>query len=244
MGAAIASLFAMGYDIEDMIRINKKVWIEMKPLKDFTLPIMSFVRGKKFDKMGEMVYGDLQIEDLWLNYFCISSNLTTSEMMIHRSGLLKKAAQASVTIPGIAVPVIDNGNLLVDGGVINNLPGDVMRNIYGGTVIVSNVSSATDLRFTSQEIPSPWKIFWSKVLPFKKPIQCFNILDVMTRSTMISSMQRAKEVKQNANLFLEPPISEYNLMQFDAIDEIVNVGYQYASKKIEEWLHNKENIKW
>ena len=73
MGAAIASLFAMVQYIEDMIQINKKVWIEMKPLKDFTLPIMSFIRGKKFDKMGEIVYGDLQIEDLWLNYFCISS---------------------------------------------------------------------------------------------------------------------------------------------------------------------------
>lgn len=54
-----------------------------------------------------------------------------AETVIHRSGLLWKAVRTSFSLPGVLPPVAENGNLLVDGCVLNNLPGDIMKNLYG-----------------------------------------------------------------------------------------------------------------
>jgi len=239
IGAVISSLYAMGKSIEEMTALNKKIWIEMKPLKDYTIPLISFMKDRRFKEMNRLLYGDIQIEDLWLNYFCNSSNLTTSEMMVHRSGPLGNAVRASTAIPGIAQPVIDNGSLLADGGVLNNLPGDVLKDLYGGRVFVVNVSSEEDLSFSSKELPTPWQIIKSKLSPFRDTVKCFNILDVMTRSTLLSSVNRSKDVKSKVDLYLEPPIADYGLLQFSAIDEIVEIGYDYGMEKINGWVKNQ-----
>ncbi len=239
MGALISSLYAVGKNTRELIALNKKIWLDMKPLKDYTIPLVSFMKDRRFKTISHMLYNDMEIEDLWLNYFCISSNLTTSEMMVHRTGALGKAVRASVAIPGITLPVIDKGHLLADGGMLNNLPGDVLKDMYGGTIIAVNVSSEEDLSFSSNEIPSPWKIIWSRITPFKKSIKCFNILDVMTRATLLSSVHRSKEVRSQVDLYLEPPVSHFGLLKFSAIDDIVEIGYSDAKEKIAAWKNHQ-----
>ena len=117
--------------------------------------------------------GEVNIEDLWLPYFCVSTNHTTSEMHVHRTELFLAQAvgnfgsgwtwlgpevvaiRASVFLPGMLAPVIEEENLLVEGGLRNNLPGDVMRELFGGAVIVADMQSVSDLRVRSHRMPSP-----------------------------------------------------------------------------------------
>ena len=68
-------------------------------------------------------------------------------------------------------------------------------------------------------------------MPFIRPIDCPNILNIMMRTTVISSMYRTRMVRQTADLYLQPPVSQFKLLQFDAIDEIVEIGYSSVSVK-------------
>ncbi len=245
MGAVIAILCAMGHDYRTMARLNRKGWIESKPFSvtEYALPLIAFFRSRKFDQIAKIPSRDADIADLWLNCFCISSNLTTSKMVVHRRGPVWKALRASASLPGIAVPVLDNGSLLVDGGVTNNLPGDVVRDLGAGSVIVVNVSSEQHLSVDRDEIPSSWDILCSRILPFRDRINVPGILDVLMGSTMLSSQARTNAVARDADVYFHPPVSKYGLLEFNAIDEIVEVGYRYARRKIQQLRTTESFVK-
>ncbi len=105
------------------------------------------------DRWAKEVYGDTDIEDLWVNFFCVSCNLTTSEMAVFERGPLWKAVRASASLPGVFVPVLLDGNVFVDGAIVNNLPGDIMRKRSCGTVIVVDVGSEHGLRLQGDGVP-------------------------------------------------------------------------------------------
>ncbi len=240
MGAIVGAQCAADWDKETFIDINKK-GVAKNPFKEYTLPIISLMGSKKLDALLKMGLGDMQIEDLWTNFFCISSNITTSEMVVHRQGLLRDALKASGAIPGISEPVLMNHNLLVDGGILNNLPGDVMRQ-FCNTIIVVDVGGKTNLTMDYDKIPSPWKVLWSRISPFKQSIKTPSILNVILAATVLSSRQRANRVKADADLYLRPPVDRFGLLEISALEELVEVGYQYAKKEIEKWK-NQESRK-
>jgi len=241
MGAIIASQCAMGADHDAMIQLHKTLNEEDKPFNEYTLPLISLLGSRRLNNAMERLYEGAYIEDLWLNFFCVSTNLSQAEMVIHQKGLLWKAAKASMSLPGIQVPVVENNDLLVDGCVLNNLPGDIMKNLYGGVVIVVNVNPKEDLAFDGsfEQLPSPWEIIWSRINPYKKRIHVPTILNVMMRSSMLSSIHQTNTAATDADYYLEPPVGKYGVLELTAIDEIVEVGYQYAKEKIGEWKKQK-----
>ena len=151
MGAVISGLVAMGRDWKEMVEINRDAWLHRKPHKEYGLPIISLIRSRRLDSMAQHIWGTAEIEDLWLNYFCISCNLSTSEMLIHERGPLWRAIRASASLPGVFVPVLEEGNILVDGGIVNNLPGDIMRERACRRVLVVDVGSEHEFRFKFRE---------------------------------------------------------------------------------------------
>jgi len=237
MGAVIAAQYAMGFDFQKMVDINRRGWIGMDPLKDKTLPIVALLSGKKLDRMLTMMFGNARIEDLWIKYFCVAVNLTQAETVIHTSGSLKNAVRASAGIPGVAPALCNNGDLIVDGGVLNNLPADVMRTLSGGKVIAVDVSPQRDLAVdpTCRELPSSWKILWSRINPFADPVNVPSILDVIMRTLMLSSVHSTHLVMKHVDLYIRPPLDSFGIFDWQQIDKIVDVGYQCARKKIEEW---------
>ncbi len=96
-----------------------------------------------------------------MNYFCVSCNLSIAETVVHRQGLLRKAIHASNAAPGVLPPAIQTGDLLVDGGIVNNQPGDIMKASCGGPVIVVNVSPKKELTVDASlnEMPSPGRSY-------------------------------------------------------------------------------------
>jgi NTE family protein/lysophospholipid hydrolase len=203
-----------------------------KPHTEYGPPIISLVRSRRLDKMAQHIWGDACIEDLWLNFFCVSCNLSASEMQIHERGSLWKSIRASASLPGVFVPVLDKGSILVDGGIVNNLPGDIMRERSCRRVLVVDVGSDREFTFKLPEIPSPWKFLRSRILPFTKRIEVPNIADVLMRTTDVGSSQKTREVKKDADLCLRPPIDGYGVLEFESLDEIADVGYRYAKEKL------------
>jgi len=235
MGAVIASIFAMDLDNAALYQKALDSFVHRKPFKDYTLPFISLVRCRELDSIIHDGLGDIHIEDLWINYFCVSSNLSTAELGIHRKNLLWKAIRASVSIPGIAVPVIEEGHLLVDGGVLNNLPIDIMRGFCNGKLIAVDVTEEEDLTVTHKEIPSPWRIFMSRLLPFIPTINIPNIFDVLMRTAVLSSVHRRNQVAMDADLYLRLPVHKYKLLEFNAIDDLIEIGYRYTKEKLKDW---------
>ncbi|HUT37501.1 MAG TPA: cyclic nucleotide-binding domain-containing protein, partial [Planctomycetota bacterium] len=190
MGAIIGASTAMEMDYETELALGRRVFIEGKPHKEYTLPLFSLVRGRRLDRHLSQIYGDARIEDLWRPFLCVSCNLTTTEMVIHTRGLVWRAIRASLAIPGIFTPVVQNGELLVDGGVLNNLPGDLLRRAGCSRVVVVDVSPPLDLAIECAEFPSPWRCLWRRLWRRKHTPHVPSVVDILMRTVVISSEQK------------------------------------------------------
>src|SRR5690606_4812513 len=124
-----------------------------------------------------------------------SSNLSTAEMMVHRSGPLLRAVTASASLPGFAEPVIDGTHLLVDGALLNNLPTDVMRALGSGVVIASEVSVDEDANFLAERVPSAWEVL-------RKRARFPSLMELVMRATLLHSTSREKAALLAADLCL------------------------------------------
>lgn len=244
MGALIAGAYALGWDHETRMNVFRKSFLEVNPVGDYTFPTIAIIKSKRLDQFLRSGFGDHNIEDLWLNYFCVASNLTTAQITVHQKGKLWKAIRSSISLPGILTPVLEENCLLVDGGVINNLPADLMRERFGGFIMTVNVSPEKDLTIpeTFQKIPTAWEYLWSRINPFKAAIAFPTIMDIMMRTTLLASISQAARMREEADHYFRPPIHGFGLMDFKALEEIAELGYEYAEQEIEDWKLLTEEI--
>jgi NTE family protein/lysophospholipid hydrolase len=239
MGAMVSAQYAIGMDYKTMIDVQKET-IALKPFREFTLPFIALTKSKRLEKLINRLCGDTNIEDMWVNFFCISSNLTSADMVVHRKGSLAKSIRASGALPGILRPVLEKNCLLVDGALFNNVPADVMKELCGGLVIMVNVSPDEDLKVPDryQEIPGDMEILWSRLSPFRQKIDVPGILDIMIRTIMVGSANKENQARKAADYEFHPPVRRFGLLEFEAIDEIIDTGYRYAKEKIRELQNN------
>lgn len=235
MGALIGIQPAMGWNFEKIVEINNKFFVDSKPISDYTFPALSIVRGKKMENFLKLGYGDKQIEDSWITFFCVSSNLSTAETVVHRRGDVWKAVRTSLSIPGMLAPVLHGNDLLADGCLLNNLPGDIMAEICKGRVIAVDVSVKTDFKIQRDRIPSAWDVIRNRIFPSKQAEHLPSIMDIMTRSTLLASASKTDEVKSGVDFYLQPPVEKVGLLDFSAFHEIVDIGYHYAKQEIPKW---------
>lgn len=238
MGSILAAQYALGLSPADMLSMNQKAWITGKPLGDKTVPVVSFVKGGNLQRMLHGMFGDTLIEDLPREYFCVSSNLSRAEPMIHRSGLVRDWTYASAALPGIALPALYQGDLLVDGGVLNNVPADVVRQLGGGTVIGCDVGAAQELRLDEKfaALPSAWEILSHRFLPFKTALQVPSILDIILRTSMLSSVRGVRRTREQADLYLNPPVGAHGIFEWKSISNIAEIGYRDTMEKLQAWM--------
>ena len=234
MGAVIASQYAFKVNVQDVFRDSRALFANMNPLSDYTLPVVSLVRGRKLDSHMQSYFGDTRIEDLPLNFFCVSSNLSTACKKVHQTGLLWKAVRASVSIPGVTAPVVDGSHLLVDGAVFDNLPGKQMREMSEGRVIAIDVAATRGFSVNCDTYPSPWSILTGHLVPFMKKIPVPTIADIMMRTNFLASIRESEIVKKEVDLYLQPPVENFNVLDFKSFDRIVEAGYEYTAQHLEK----------
>jgi NTE family protein len=173
--------------------------------------------------------GDIDIEDLPLPFFCVSSNLTTGRIAVHQQGLLWRWLRASVAIPGVLPPVFQGGEVFVDGGAMNNLPVDVMRAKGRGPVI--GVDVGTDRAFTTHvdatETPSFWNLFGAR-RGRRRP----NILQILWRAGMVNSTTATQERRIQSDLLLTPALESLDLLDWKAFERAIAIGYHDTCERL------------
>jgi predicted acylesterase/phospholipase RssA len=229
MGAIIAGARALGWDHSRMVSLIKGVF-QQSLFKEFTLPLISFLKSRKIDGLFRSICSDLRIEDLWTSYFCTSSNLYTCKRKVHREGPLWRAIRTSCSLPAIMVPMPYDGEVHIDGGVLNNLPCDVMRQ-DAGFVIAVDVDTYSAMRVDFREFPSPWKILWDRIRR-KKIRKRPNIFEIILSAFRASNRIHVAEVKPKADLCIEPPVVDVGLFDFARMESILQIGCDCAIKAL------------
>lgn len=228
MGAVIAATVAYEWDTEKILATGRSAFLTDKPLNDYTLPVISLLKGHKLQKINKKYFGDTQIENLWLNFFCICGNYTTSQMVVRDSGPVWKAVTASVAIPGVLPPVVEGNHLLVDGSVFNNFPVDIMKARYGGKLIGVDLLADKEYTLNYTQLPGGWPVFLSKFLPFLKRYKAPSIAAIMIKSTILSSTVHQRSQVPDLEIFLSPPVANFGFLDLKSYDKIVAAGYKYA----------------
>lgn len=231
-GSIAAAMTAMGLGYDEMLERTARS-MSIKPFSEFTFPLFSVVKGDRVDESAKIVFGDVAIEDLWIPYFAVSSNLTTAEMMVHDSGPVWFATRASGSLPGIVLPVAHGDDLLVDGGVIDNLPSLTLRERGSGVVVAVNVSPKEDMPRPKAGFPSPWRALSAKLFGTTRGTgEVPNILSILMRTSWLASAGRLNSVRRGVELFLEPPIEKWGMLEFEAAPDIAEAGYRYGSEEL------------
>ena len=232
MGAILGAGVASRWSVQELTDRFRHCFVASRPLRDYTLPFVSLVSGHKVSRMLYEAFGDLAIEDLPLAFFCVSSNLTSGRAHVHRRDALWRALRASVSVPGVLPPVVHGGEVLVDGGAMNNLPVDVMLEMGRGPVIGSDAGA--DRAFATHgddiDVPLPWQIMrWVRArrhLP--------NIFQILWRTGMVNSNAITAGQRGRADLLLQPPLAEIDMLNWNAFDRAVQAGYEYTSRRLDE----------
>ena len=145
MGGIIAAGIAMEWDLEELTERVRNSFVTNRPLSDFATAYRTVSRCEG-DRFAAKAFRRCQDRGFAEAVFLVSSDLTTGRDYVHRSGPLWRALRASVAVPGILPPVSEGGHLLVDGGVMNNLPVDIMAADVRGPIIAVDISGEIDLR--------------------------------------------------------------------------------------------------
>ena len=230
MGAIVAASVAMDQSPEQIRGQMVETFVARNPLNDYTLPFHALTRGAKVDAGLRERFGRARIEDLWLPFFCVSSNLTTGAAMVHRSGDLADALRASIAIPGLLPPVVSSEGVLVDGGMMNNLPADVMAGLERGPVLAVDVGS--DRAFHDMPRRSWRGNLVRRMLGSSDAMP--SIAPLLLRAATVSSDAQTMMSVSRATVVLKPPLSDTDLLAWSSFEATAELGYRCARDAIAE----------
>lgn len=229
MGAVIAGCVAMGWSDEEIDTRIRKGFVETNPLGDWNIPVVGMVKGHRVDARLKEHFGEAEIGDLEMPFFAISTNLTDGAFRIHRQGLVRKALRASIALPGILPPVIDEGEVLVDGAVLNNFPTDVMRELQRGFVVGCDVARAPQGLDASEFVNPPGFFGWVAKYGFSTAPP---IAGLLMRSATVSVNPNAG--RELVDVLVLPELQDVELRDWKAYDQAVEAGYQAAMTALKQ----------
>ena len=239
-GGMMAAAHAQGLTAAGIFELLHNTLIKKNPFKSYTIPIMSLINSKVMDETYQDIWGDADISDLWIPYYSIATDISSAKMVVQRTGSVWQAARATQSLPGIVVPLIRDGKMLVDGAVMDNVPVATMSRLNRGPIIAVDVALENELRtdFAYEELPSPWSLLKSRFSPFSKTVKAFTISDIMAQSMVVNSLSRKAEAKEYCDVWLSPDVSDVGLLEITskATIKLQTAGYEEAMKHCSQLL--------
>jgi NTE family protein len=205
MGSFIAAMAASGWRASDIRDRCHEELVRRSPFNDYTLPRVALIRSRKAARMLDRLFAELTIEELAKPLFTVSADLVSSGLVVHRRGSVVEAVGASMSIPGLAPPLPRGGRLLVDGGVLNNLPVDAMADTAEGPIVAVDVVRRLEPSDAGESsLPS--------------------IMETLSRATVLGSVERAERNRELALLVVSPDMQDVPLRDFRSLDRAIETG--------------------
>lgn len=224
MGAVIGAGPALGWSDDELELHIRKAFVLSDPLADIAPPIIAMTHARKVKTLMKEAFGDVQMEDMLLPFFAVSTNLTSGKLEVHREGMLRHALRASISIPGVMPPVVMNGQVLVDGAVLRNFPSDVMRRLNSGPVVGVDVSMTRGVDpETLENPPSWWRWILSGAWKHGPPI-----VSILMRSATLSSEAERMQARAETDLLILPTPDGIDIRNWKAYEPGVAAGYEAA----------------
>ncbi len=208
MGSLIGALIANNNDMNMVeklaIQLKRKHWL------DLTVPKLGFVAGDKVKELVKILTHGKNIEDLSIPLAVVATDIEMGERVVFTQGPVADAVRASISIPGIFVPVKVNGRLLVDGGVMERVPIQAVQEIGADIVIAVDVGL------------------------YDAKLKVNSILDVMSQAIDIMEREIYHRQILSADYVIRPNVGHINSISFTNVEEIINEGYNKAQESIGE----------
>jgi predicted acylesterase/phospholipase RssA len=234
MGAVIAAQYAAGVPVAEMTALNR-AWRKFSPHRDYTVPFASIVSHRAAERMLVHMFGELDYEDCWLEAFACSASLTRSALVVHRRGRVARGCLASMAIPGIAPPIVgEDGDLLVDGGVINNLPAGLLTRGAEGAVLACDVSPMQERRPGYAATPGAWRVLRDRWTRREVPYYP-SIFETLAQVAVVASTQEIRRVRLAADCYVHPAVEGVGIFEFERLDDVVEIGYRASADRLREW---------
>lgn len=222
IGAYIGALLAAGMGPEQMSEVNQRMFVDSNPTNDYRFPRVSLMAGRKVDNRLEEVFGDLHIRDLWLPFFCVSADLANASVHVHDRGLAWRAVRASLSIPGVFPPVVEDNHMLVDGGIVNNLPVLLARQRRPGRVIAVDVSGGGKLDADHAKAPG--------------------IFDILIASGLFGNEVSRGAAVRDTDLLIKPELGDFQLLNWKPMKQIEQAGYEATLRALDTLAGSADGV--
>jgi NTE family protein len=226
LGSIAAAEVAAGLTPDEMLASFERNFVERNPSNDYVLPAYSLVRGIKTRRLLRAELGDRRIEELPLRFFCVSCDLIGRKAVVHRLGPLVDAVYASLAIPGVFPPVATkDGQLLVDGGVLDNLPVETMASKGEGPVIAVDVTGRMG-GVSRAGRPALGRAVRRVLTGDDAHIP--HLGETIIRTLTVGSVDTVAAARKHADLVIAPEVDGIGLMDWKALPRAVELGRRAA----------------
>ncbi len=230
MGAVIAAGPALGWTQEELEERISRSFVDSDPLSDITFPMLAMTRAKKVERLLEAAYGDIDMADLVRPFFAVSTNLTAGRIEVHRRGLMRRAMRATIAIPGLLPPIVIDGQVLVDGAVLSNLPTELMRPMTSGPVIGIDMSQARGVDpALIEHPPSLWRMLatgaWRRGPP---------IVSIMMRSATLTTDAEIERSRAVTDILVQPTPDGVDIRDWKGFIPAVDAGYRAMKAELDK----------
>lgn len=213
------------FDFQKIDQICKQSAVQEEGVNDFFLNIFSNKSKTGTEDYIKKLFGEADLEDLWINSYCVSTNISNSEVRVHNKGKIWKQVQASFALPGVFPPVVIDEQVYVDGGVSDNLPVDPMYRFPIKHIIAISLNGADPEDASSDESSKKWeklKDAFGKNKKYDSPA----LTSVLVNSMTFNSRQKEEITKSKVSLYFEMNLRAVSLLDDSKWEKVVKKGYE------------------
>ena len=233
LGSLVAAATAAGFTPEETYGGFERSFVDTNPSNDFVPPAYSLIRGAKTRRMLYEAFGDRRIEELPLRFFCLSCDLVMREAVLHRTGPVVDAVYPSLAIPGLFPPVATpDGRLLVDGGVLDNLPVAAMARTGEGPVIAVDVTGRTH-QDTGPRRPGMTRLARTMRRALTgSDAEIPRLSETIIRTLTAGSIDTVAAARLHADLVVTPRVDAIGLTDWKALAKARDLGRRAAREAL------------
>jgi len=230
IGSIIGAAAAMEWDEAEMLRRFVPSFVLKNPLNDYTVPMVALARGRKVTRLLRDHFGDMQIEECWRQFMCTASDLTSGQVRVFRTGPVWKALRASVAIPGVLTPAIEGDHILVDGGILNNMPIDLVLAMRRGPVIAVDVAKENTVTADAGALED--QSLWSLMRAKRRGAP--NIIGLLMRAGTVGSDAQIRHLRPRVDLLIEPRLHQISMLDWKSYAAAIEGGYRHTLDLLEK----------